>query len=244
MSWFTVVARRNVVGFVAVFLALGGTAYAVTARPTTPPKKIYACVAGGRGTLKLSSARHKCPAGQHKLSWNARGSRGQPGTTGPAGPTGPPGARGADGAQGPKGDTGATGPAGVTNQITGEKDLTLNAPGFASLFSVHLTGTETAGGSVNYTVTAKDGGTQIATEHGTIQWLATANSITCTVQADDKLHLGTVNSGCTPGFFNPGSQPGVSIFDNVSFSSPAPIATHHVVFTIINDSNAPTRLEP
>jgi cystathionine beta-synthase len=29
--------------------------------------------------------------------------------------------------------------------------------------------------------------------------------------------------GRTPGFFNPGSQPGISIFDNVSFSSPAPI---------------------
>ena len=77
-----------------------------------------------------------------------------------------------------------------------------------------------------------------------IQYLATTNSITCTVSTDDKLHLGTVNSGCTPGFFNPGSQPGVSIFDNVSFSSPAPIVHHYVYFEIHNVSGSTMRLEP
>jgi len=99
------------------------------------------------------------------------------------------------------------------------KQLTLSAPGFTSLMSIHLVGTHTAGGRIFYMVRATDGGSQIATEEGVIQYLATANSITCTVQTTDKLHLGTVNSGCTPGFFNPGSQPGVSIFDNVTFSS-------------------------
>ena len=102
-------------------------------------------------------------------------------------------------------------------------------------------------------VRADDGGSQIATEEGVIQYLATANSITCTVQTTDKLHLGTVNSGCTPGFFNPSSQPGVSIFDNVTFSSPAPIVGHDVYFRIItaqgvNSAGAITptsyRLEP
>lgn len=172
------------------------------------------------------------------MSWSVRGPRGDTGARGAQGPAGASGQTGATGPQGP------TGPSGVVNQITSEKDLSLASPGFASLFSVHLTGNQTAGGTVNYTITATDGGSQIATEHGTIQWLATANSITCNIATDDKLHLGTVGSGCTPGFFNPGSQPGVSIFDNVSFSSPAPIATHHVVFTIINDSDAPIRLEP
>jgi hypothetical protein len=124
------------------------------------------------------------------------------------------------------------------------KNLTLSSPGFTSLFSIHLTGTQTAGGRVFYTVRATDGGSQIATESGVIQYLATANSITCTVQTTDKLHLGTVNSGCTPGFFNPSSQPGVSIFDNVSFSSPAPIVVHEVYFTIENESGSPIRLEP
>jgi hypothetical protein len=124
------------------------------------------------------------------------------------------------------------------------KAMTLSTPGFTSLMSIHLVGTHTAGGRIRYMVRATDGGSQIATEEGVIQYLATANSITCTVQTNDKLHLGTVNSGCTPGFFNPGSQPGVSIFDNVSFFSPAPIVVHEVYFTIENESGAPIRLEP
>lgn len=124
------------------------------------------------------------------------------------------------------------------------KPMTLAAPGFTSLMSISLTGTHTAGGRIFYTIRATDGGAQVATEEGVIQYLATANSITCTVQATDKLHLGTVNSGCTPGFFNPGSQPGVSIFDNVTFSSPAPIAVHEVYFRIENESGSSIRLEP
>jgi hypothetical protein len=124
------------------------------------------------------------------------------------------------------------------------KQMTLSAPGFTSLMSIHLVGTHTAGGRIFYMIRATDGGSQIATEEGVIQYLATANSITCTVQTTDKLHLGTVNSGCTPGFFNPGSQPGVSIFDNVTFSSSAPIVVHEVYFRVENDSGSSIRLEP
>jgi hypothetical protein len=125
------------------------------------------------------------------------------------------------------------------------KAMTLNSPGFTSLMSISgLTGTNVAGGRIFYTIRATDGGSQIATEEGVIQYLATPNSITCTVVTDDKLHLGTVNSGCTPGFFNPGSQPGISIFDNVAFSSPAAIVVHEVVFTIQNESQFDIRLEP
>lgn len=123
-------------------------------------------------------------------------------------------------------------------------DVTLSSPGFTSLMSIHVTGTNTAGGRIFYTIRATDAGSQIATEEGVIQYLATANSITCTVQTTDKLHLGTVNSGCTPGFFNPASQPGVSIFDNVTFSSPAPIAVHEVIFHIMDVSGMKVRLEP
>jgi hypothetical protein len=57
------------------------------------------------------------------------------------------------------------------------------------------------------------------------------------VAADDKLHLGTVNAGCTPGFFNPGSQPGISIFDNVSFFSPAEVKFNHVWFTVVPEAD-------
>jgi hypothetical protein len=123
------------------------------------------------------------------------------------------------------------------------KALTLSAPGFTSLASFAIPAGAVAGGRVRFTIRATDGGSQIATQTGTIVFNATANSITCTLAADT-LHLGTVNAGCTPGFFNPGSQPGVSIFDNVSFSSPAPIVIHEVYFSVENDSGVPVRLEP
>ncbi len=148
--------------------------------------------------------------------------------------------------------TAAPGSSGTTDNFTTDryiyvakpKQMTLSPPGFASLFSIHLTGTQTAGGRVYYTIRATDGGSQIATETGVIQYLATASSVTCNIQSTDKLHLGTVGSGCTPGFFNPGSQPEISIYDNVSFSSPAPIVVHEVYFSIDNESGAAIRLEP
>lgn len=113
-------------------------------------------------------------------------------------------------------------------------NVTLNSPGFTSLISVSgLTASNpTAGGRIQFTLYASDGGTQMATAQGIIQWNCTQNSITCTVQTDDVLHLGTVNPGSTPGFYNPSSQPGVAIFDNVSFSSPAAIVTHEVYFRL------------
>lgn len=97
---------------------------------------------------------------------------------------------------------------------------------------------------MDYTIVATDGGSQIAIERGVIQFLAEANAVTCTVQTTSKLDLGTVNSGCSPGFFDPGSQPGVSIIDNVSFSTPAPIVIYNVYYTIHNVSGATVRIEP
>ena len=163
--------------------------------------------------------------------------------TGPQGPAGAAGPQGPAGQQGIEGEQGIQGPPGETGVLTGNKEMTLTSPGFVSLFSIHLGPGQAAGGIVRYTIVATDGGSQIATEHGTIQWNATPNSITCTVQEKDKLHLGTVNSGCTPGFFNPGSQPGISIFDDVSLASPAPLATNNVYFSVYDDSPYPVRAE-
>ena len=132
----------------------------------------------------------------------------------------------------------------VTQLHSIKKYLTLSAPGFVSLLSTHLTDTETASGRITYLIRATDGGSQIATEQGVMQYVATPNAITANVQTTDKLHLGTVNSGATPGFFNPYSQPGVSVFDNVAFSSPAPIVIHEVTFQILNTAGAQIRLEP
>ncbi len=228
-------ARRVAPALIAALglLLPAGVISADAARAATPSKaRLYACAKKSGGSLRLVGRKTKCRRSERKVSWNVagdqgaqgpRGVAGLPGTTGPTGPQGLPG---------------------VTNIVTGVKDLTLNAPGLASLFSISVPAMAAAGGTVDYTIVATDAGSQIATEHGRIQWLATANSITCNVDATDKLHLGTVGSGCTPGFFNPGSRPGISIYDNVSFPSPAAIATNKVYFTIQNDSPYTIRLEP
>ncbi len=226
--------RARVAALIAVVVgvAAGGIAYA-----SIPDAGgvIHGCYKKKVGTLRVvdPGAGGTCKASETSLDWSQTGPQGPPGADGAQGPPG------ADGAQGPPGP-------GSTNVLQSDKDLTLSSPGFTSLISVHLTGTQIAGGRIFYTIRATDGGSQIATEEGVIQWLATANSITCTVQTVDKLHLGTVNSGCTPGFFNPGSQPGVSIFDVVAFSTPAPIVIHHVWFRAVTDADpaATVRLEP
>jgi hypothetical protein len=122
------------------------------------------------------------------------------------------------------------------------KPMSLAAPGFANVMSVALTGNQTAGGRINYTIRATDGGSQVATESGVILYLANASAISCTLS--QTLNLGTVSAGCTPSFFSPGSQPGIVIFDNVVFDTPATITVHEFYYTIENESGSAIRLEP
>jgi hypothetical protein len=110
---FTVL-RRHAIAFVALFLLLSGSAYAVADQVGSGarPKQLYACVAGDFHTLNLTSAGRKCPGGQSKVSWNAAGPRGVAGPRGATGRMGARGAAGARGAVGPKGDVGPAGAAG------------------------------------------------------------------------------------------------------------------------------------
>jgi hypothetical protein len=107
-------------GLVAVVVA-AGAAYAATsgvlsAAHTARAARIYACVTTRFGTLNLSSARAVCPAGEHKISWNAAGPRGLRGPRGSVGRRGAAGKRGTAGSAGAKGQTGLQGnqgPAGI-----------------------------------------------------------------------------------------------------------------------------------
>jgi Collagen triple helix repeat (20 copies) len=106
--------RRHAIAFVALFLLLSGSAYAVAGQVGNgaSSKQLYACVAGNFHTLNLTTAGGNCPGGQSKISWNTAG---PDGVAGPAGATGSRGARGATGARGavgPNGAVGAAGPAG------------------------------------------------------------------------------------------------------------------------------------
>jgi hypothetical protein len=105
--------HTTVVAYLALFAALGGTAYAAV---TVTGKNIKDGTVTGRDVKNRS-------LGTSKLSATAVGSL--TGDRGPAGPEGPPGPQGLKGDQGPdgpigqtgaKGDTGATGDTGPAGQ--------------------------------------------------------------------------------------------------------------------------------
>src|SRR5690349_7824244 len=120
--------RRHIALVVVAFIALGGTAYAVSGSAGSSTKTYYACVTKQHGTLNLTTKAATCPRGQRKISFNAKGAQGARGENGAAGATGAPGPAGPQGVQGPqgergpsvlgspgtKGDTGAPGPKGDT----------------------------------------------------------------------------------------------------------------------------------
>jgi hypothetical protein len=121
MSKPFVLLRRYSLALTAAFLLLGGVAYAVSNQAAgTPPKTIYACVAGQYRTLNITTGTRACPDGQTKVSWNSvgpRGTRGPAGVTGKTGRqgvSGRAGATGVGGPEGPAGPKGLAGPAGAT----------------------------------------------------------------------------------------------------------------------------------
>jgi hypothetical protein len=83
-------ARNNVIGLLALFVALGGTTYAAT---RSSGGTLHACV-GGNGSLTLVKAGKHCGKGEHAVAWN------QKGPAGPVGPQGPGGTNGSNGANG------------------------------------------------------------------------------------------------------------------------------------------------
>jgi hypothetical protein len=92
---------NNAVGFLALFVALGGVGYAATGGFSTGGQ-LQACVSEG-GTLTLLRAGKHCKRSQQRVVWN------QAGAAGPNGAPGTPGAAGAKGADGPKGLNGLNG---------------------------------------------------------------------------------------------------------------------------------------
>ncbi|HVG74397.1 MAG TPA: hypothetical protein VM824_03395 [Thermoleophilaceae bacterium] len=110
-STFRRLARRHTtaVAYLALFAALGGSAYAAV---TVTGKQIK------DGTITGKDVKNRS-LGTGKLSASALGSlagqRGPAGPQGPAGPKGDPGKQGPSGATGATGEQGPQGAAGVTN---------------------------------------------------------------------------------------------------------------------------------
>ena len=92
----------TVLAVLALFVALGGTSYAVTSSGIPDAKGIFhGCVDRGSGALRLVGAGRKCQAanqrGKHSrvgelaIAWSQSGPAGMPGVAGSPGPPGQPG---------------------------------------------------------------------------------------------------------------------------------------------------------
>jgi hypothetical protein len=110
----------NVVATGALFLALGGGAYALTGVPDHSGV-FHGCVSRRTGGLRVVTSARSCHAtrrrhgrvvdpGESAIAWNQQGPRGLQGQ----GIRGPQGLQGLQGNMGLKGDKGDTGPAGPT----------------------------------------------------------------------------------------------------------------------------------
>jgi hypothetical protein len=106
-------ARRHVVAYAALFVAMGGSAYAAGAAIPGPDGVIHSCYQKQRGNLRVVPVGKRCAKSETALSFNQRGARGSRGSTGAPGAQGSQGNTGATGAQGSLGNTGATGAQGV-----------------------------------------------------------------------------------------------------------------------------------
>jgi hypothetical protein len=80
--------RQNVVGYLALFVALGGTGALAATSLVGPAGKITGCVNKKTGTVRVVKPRAKCKRRERALAWNQQGSQGQPGSQGPQGETG------------------------------------------------------------------------------------------------------------------------------------------------------------
>jgi hypothetical protein len=88
--------RRHHIGFLALFIALGGTSFAAVRAST--PATIHACAGKRAGSLRVVAARNRCHSDERSLSWAQRGRTGAAGEDGLDGADGLDGLDGLDGA--------------------------------------------------------------------------------------------------------------------------------------------------
>jgi hypothetical protein len=114
----------NVLSTIAVFLALGGGAYAAASSIPGPDGVIHGCYAKKKGNLRLIATGRRCSKRENAIAFNQQGPRGLSGGRGATGSRGPTGGTGSLGATGAKGEQGPQGPGASTFTAT----LTSGAP--------------------------------------------------------------------------------------------------------------------
>jgi hypothetical protein len=122
--------RSNVLAVVALFIALGGTSWALAgSNPfTSATGAISACVTAN-GSLHLVRGGHRCGRHQRLVTWAQKGATG---ATGPRGPVrvikGAACAPTTPGCQGPRGEKGERGEPGPTQGVSSEEGKELDNP--------------------------------------------------------------------------------------------------------------------
>jgi hypothetical protein len=132
--------HTTAVAYVALFAALGGSAYAAV---TVTGKNIKDGTVTGRdvknrslGTNKLSTKAVGSLTGQPGPA-GPQGPKGDPGKQGPAGPTGATGPKGETGPAGPQGPAGPAGPSGISGweyRISPATDISPRSQGYAEVY--------------------------------------------------------------------------------------------------------------
>jgi hypothetical protein len=114
---FRVPGYSSVVASIALFVALGGGAYAASSAFVGKGGKVQGCVSKKHGELQVVKAGKRCPKGKLSLILDGRATNGVNGAQGPRGPqgnAGPQGEQGSQGIQGIQGVQGPPGPSGPT----------------------------------------------------------------------------------------------------------------------------------
>jgi hypothetical protein len=111
----------NVMATIAVFVALGGGAYAAVSAIPDRNGVIHGCYKKKKGNLRLVAS-GKCSRRERAIAFNQRGPRGPAGARGPRGLQGNRGIAGATGLPGAKGEQGPQGPGAATFSTTLAQD--------------------------------------------------------------------------------------------------------------------------
>jgi hypothetical protein len=163
LSWL----RRNAVGFAALFVALGGTSYAVTSHSSFVGSsgKLSACVNRSSGKVRLIKGGSSCHKRREQaVSWNQQG------------------ADGSNGSQGAQGQVGATG-------VQGPASLALSH--FAAVSGSNtLTGVMHTMTSAN--VTAAGGELLVNATVNVVNFAATSATVSCEVGEGSSASPGTL----------------------------------------------------